>query len=181
MNARRVLIIGSVATGIALGALALLASPVGAAVTGPCSGSATITGDDFETERVTEASNKVRVPAEGAVDYEGRIGVPRTQDMPYEGNVKLKLPLGTTITIRDWDGTTDKVRDMGSDTFSIPETVLGSVKVAGEVNHTQSGVTCKWEGEVEIDAGIGVAAAGSAAGTGAAGVGMAMSTRAKKP
>ncbi|HEX9258670.1 MAG TPA: hypothetical protein VF855_03975 [Acidimicrobiales bacterium] len=132
----------------------LLAAPASAKINGPCTGSATITGDGGETVKLDPATSEgpYVVPASGSADYEGTItGVPAGKQA-YFGQVVLQMPPPfSDIVIKDWSGETELVTKKGTETYDLPSFVPKGVEMPLSAAHAQGGVACSTNVVVKID------------------------------
>ncbi len=141
-----------------------LAAPVSAEVIqGGCTGSAEFSDGTKVTES-TPLSEVVIVPVEDSVVYQGSINLPPPDDeVPFEGNVSVRLPRFNWAVV-SWDDTTEEVSAGGTYAYEIPGFVPRSVQLEVSASHTQMGQTCVVAVTMKLDGDPGPAAIISAAG-----------------
>jgi hypothetical protein len=129
----------------------LSASPAWAGVTGGCQGVGTIEGTRYDAA-VLDPSDPITIPESGDVGYEGSVPL-STGDTPraYSGSISLDLPLGASITVADWSGSSEKVAaDPGTHHYSIPSIVPRGVTVHGSGSHQHEGLSDPCKGSFAI-------------------------------
>jgi hypothetical protein len=91
----------------------LLATPASATVTGGCQGSGTINGTHYD-DAALDPAQPITIPDETDVNYDGSVPLPPgTNNRAYSGKVDLQLPLGGSVTVADWGGSSKKVGAAG--------------------------------------------------------------------
>ena len=135
--------------------VALLSSPASASVTGGCQGSGTIGADHYDAATLDPA-NPITVPEEADVAYQGSVPLPAgTTDRTYSGQIDLQLPLGGSVTVADWAGSSKKVADSGTHHYSVPSIVPRGVTIRADGTHSQTGLTppCTGAFSVKLEGG----------------------------
>ncbi|MGH9040211.1 MAG: hypothetical protein ACRDZ3_08270 [Acidimicrobiia bacterium] len=162
----------------------LTASPALGAITGSCQGAGTIGGTRHDAAAL-DPDVPISVPEEADVAYEGSVSLPAGDaDRAYSGKIDLQLPLGNSVTVADWSGSSALVSKSGTYHYSIPAIVPRGIKVqaAGTHAHDELPAPClgtfsiKLEGS-PLDSPAPTAAA--AAGTLATGAALATAARPK--
>jgi hypothetical protein len=131
-----------------------LASPASATVTGGCQGSGTIAGTTYDAAALDPAS-PITIPDQADVAYQGSVPLPAGTDRAYSGHIDLKLPLGGSVTVADWSGTSQKTGDSGTFHYSVPSVVPRGVTIPADGSHTQAGMAAPCTGafSIKLDGG----------------------------
>lgn len=130
--------------------VALAASPAHATVTGGCQGAGTINGTRYDAAAL-DPNSPITIPEEADVAYEGSVPLPAgDQDRAYSGKINLKLPLGASVTVADWSGTSKKVADSGVYHYKIPSVVPRGITIAADGMHTHEGMSAPCQGQFSI-------------------------------
>ncbi|MGH8975444.1 MAG: hypothetical protein ACRD0C_19840 [Acidimicrobiia bacterium] len=140
-----------VALTFAGGTLALLcASPASATVTGGCQGSGTINGTLYDAAALDPAT-PITIPDEADVNYAGSVPLPPgTTDRTHSGKVDLQLPLGGSVTVADWGGSSKEVSAAGVHHYSIPSVVPRGITVRADATHNHAGLSAPCTGAFSI-------------------------------
>jgi len=173
---RRLLCLVGLVVGISL---IVVAPPAGATLSPECEGSATLFNDGKSFEINAKATGTQTIPRKADVVYRGSIDLPSGKEYTHQGSAKLKV-LFTEIKLStwEWQGDTSAVATDGTTSYDLdlPAGLLGGVKGTVTGGHTQGGITCKGNVDIQIDGSAVNAAsvgAGALAAAGAAGLGMA--------
>jgi len=130
--------------------VALFSSPAAATVTGGCTGAGTIGTNRYDAATLDPA-NPITVPEEADVAYEGSVPLPAgNTDRAYSGKIELQLPLGGSVTVADWSGSSKKVADSGVHHYSIPALVPRGITVRADGTHSQDGLAAPCTGAFSI-------------------------------
>lgn len=139
------------------GVLLVIASPApaSATVTGGCQGAGTINGTRHDAAAL-DPDDPIRIPTEADVAYEGSVPLPAGDaERAHSGQVKLKLPLGGSVTVADWSGVSKEVVDAGVYHYDIPAIVPRgvTVKATGTHNHEGLSAPCTGAFAIELEGG----------------------------
>jgi len=130
--------------------LVLLSTPASATVTGGCQGSGTIGANKYDAAALDPA-NPITIPEEADVAYQGSVPLPAgTTDRSYSGKIDLQLPLGGSVTVADWSGTSKKVADAGTHHYSVPSVVPRGVTIRADGTHTHEGLAAPCTGAFAV-------------------------------
>jgi hypothetical protein len=129
--------------------VALLASPASATVTGGCQGSGTIGTNHYDAAAL-DPNNPITIPDAADVAYQGSVPLPAGTDRAYAGHIDLQLPLGGSVTVADWSGSSKKVGDSGTHHYSIPAIVPRGITVRADGTHTQTGLPAPCTGAFSV-------------------------------
>jgi hypothetical protein len=129
--------------------VALGAGPASATVSGGCQGSGTIGANHYDAAALDPAS-PITIPAEADVAYQGSVPLPAGTDRAYSGRIDLQLPLGGSVTVADWSGTSKKTGDSGTYHYSVPSIVPRGVTVLADGTHTQAGLPAPCTGAFSV-------------------------------
>jgi hypothetical protein len=125
------------------------ASPASATVTGGCQGSGTIGANHYDAAQLDPA-NPITVPDQADVAYQGSVPLPAGTDRAYSGHIDLQLPLGGSVTVADWSGTSKKTADSGTHHYSVPSIVPRGITVRADGTHTQAGLPAPCTGAFSV-------------------------------
>lgn len=126
------------------------ASPAAGTATGGCQGAGTI-GSTRHSAAELDPARPVTVPDEADVAYEG--SVPLSADgtvRAHSGRVDLRLPLGASVTVADWSGSSGEVGAAGVHHYTVPAIVPRGVVVPVDVTHRHEGLTAPCTGAFAI-------------------------------
>ena len=129
--------------------VALLSTPASATVSGGCQGSGTIGANHYDAAAL-DPSNPITIPEEADVTYQGSVPLPAGTDRAYSGKIDLQLPLGGSVTVADWSGTSKKVSDSGTHHYSVPSIVPRGVTIRADGTHTQAGLAAPCTGAFSV-------------------------------
>lgn len=115
---------------------------------GPCAATATLSNG--ETVDPYASRGVYTAPFEGSASYTGSIDVAEERRF-FSGRVWVNTPLGTTITIKSWDGDGDNVGDTGSVTWSIPKFLPAGVIVTVRGQHNDAEADCSGSIVVKLE------------------------------
>jgi len=145
------LLLGGALTFGALGAVAL---PASAAVSGPCTGSATFTPGPDGTASVAithrNAGDRTFVIARrSSVAWQAAVpGPPGT----YAGSVAVDLPAPFgSLAVKEWSGTSSDPEDEGTQRFDVPGIVPGGTTLTLDVAHRDANGTCAGSATLQIE------------------------------
>ncbi len=128
----------------------LSANPAAAIVTGGCAGAGTIGTNRYDAATLDPAK-PITVPEEGDVAYEGSVPLPAGDtERAYSGKIELQLPLGGSVAVADWSGSSKKVADNGVHHYSIPALVPRGITVRADGTHSQDGLAAPCTGAFSI-------------------------------
>lgn len=130
--------------------VALWVTPAFGTVTGGCAGSGTI-GTTRHDAAALDPADPITIPEEADVAYEGSVPLPADgTDRAYSGQIDLQLPLGGSVTVADWSGTSKKVDDSGVHHYTVPAIVPRGITVRADGTHTQEGLSPPCQGAFSI-------------------------------
>lgn len=129
--------------------VALLSTPASATVTGGCQGSGTIGANHYDAATLDPAE-PITIPEEADVAYQGSAPLPGGTDRAYSGKIDLQLPLGGSVTVADWSGTSKEVADAGTHHYSVPSIVPRGVTIRADGTHSQSGLAAPCTGAFSV-------------------------------
>jgi len=143
-----------------------LATPAGAVMTGPCSGSAV-----FSNGTVVDGAQPLSVisviPEKDVVSYTGQIDIsPPDDEIPFSGSMQAKVAGIANIPLASWSGETDDVSVGGVYTYEAPSWVprgTGEINVVGD--HDHNGTLCSVSVNVTLEGSPGAVAIIAATGT----------------
>ncbi|MGH8994374.1 MAG: hypothetical protein ACRDZ7_22930 [Acidimicrobiia bacterium] len=164
--------------------VALSATPALGAVTGGCQGAGTIAGTRHDAATL-DPDNPISIPEEADVAYEGSVPLPAGDtDRTYSGKIDLQLPLGNSVTVADWSGSSKLVSKAGTYHYSIPAIVPRGIKVTADGTHSHDGLPAPCMGTFSIQLEGGpldspAPTAAAAAGTLATGAALITAARPK--
>lgn len=142
------------------------ASPAGAVMNGPCSGTAT-----FSNGTVVDGAQPLSVisviPEKDAVAYTGQIDIaPPDDEIPFSGSMQAKVAGIANIPLATWSGETDDVSVSGVYTYEAPSWVprgTGEINVVGD--HDHNGILCSVSVNMTLEGSPGAVAVIAATGT----------------
>lgn len=146
MSIRRLAVLTLVGGGLFV---ALLSTPASATVTGGCQGSGTIGADHYDAATLDPA-DPITIPEEADVAYQGSVPLPGGTDQAYSGKIDLQLPLGGSVTVADWSGTSKKVSDAGTHHYSVPSIVPRGVTIRADGTHSHGGLAAPCTGAFSV-------------------------------
>jgi hypothetical protein len=130
--------------------VALSSSPAYGSVTGGCQGAGTIGPTRYDAAALNP-DDPITIAEEGDVAYEGSVPLPAGDtERAYAGKIDLKLPLGGSVTVADWSGSSKKVADSGAHHYSVPAMVPRGVTIRAAGTHSQDGLPAPCTGEFSI-------------------------------
>ena len=148
MSARRLAALTLVGGALFLTFLSL-STPASATVTGGCSGSGTIGANQYDAAALDPA-DPITIPEEADVAYQGSVPLPAGTDRAYSGQIDLQLPLGGSVTVADWSGTSKKVGGAGTYHYSVPSIVPRGVTIRADGTHSQAGLAAPCTGAFAV-------------------------------
>ncbi len=135
--------------------VALAGTPAFATVTGGCQGAGTINGTRYDAAAL-DPDDPINIPEEADVAYDGSVPLPPgTTDRAYSGKVDLQLPLGGSVTVADWGGSSKQVASGGVHHYSVPDIVPRGITVRADGTHSHAGLPAPCTGafSVTLDGG----------------------------
>ena len=129
--------------------LVLFSAPASATVTGGCQGSGTIGADHYDAAAL-DPDDPITIPEEADVAYQGSVPLPAGADRAYSGKIELQLPLGGSVTVADWSGTSKEVGDSGTHHYSVPSIVPRGVTIRADGTHSQDGLAAPCTGAFSV-------------------------------
>lgn len=143
-----------------------LATPAGAVMTGPCSGSAT-----FSNGTVVDGAQPLSVisviPEKDDVSYSGQIDIaPPDDEIPFSGSMQARVAGLMNIPLASWSGETEDVSAAGVYTYEAPGWVprgTGEINVVG--THDHNGTVCSVSVNMTLEGSPGAIAIIAATGT----------------
>jgi hypothetical protein len=129
--------------------VALLSTPASATVTGGCAGSGTIGTDHYDAAAL-DPDDPITIPEEGDVAYQGSVPLPAGTDRAHSGKIDLQLPLGGSVTVADWSGSSTEVSDAGTHHYSVPAVVPRGVTIRADGTHNHAGLSAPCTGAFSI-------------------------------
>ena len=169
----------------ALGAISLLAPPgsAHAGLDGNCEASGDfVAGTKADGPLTIDAksvgSETIVIPRSDTVNWSGAVETP-AEERPYSGSIVLELPLGATIEIDSWSGTSDRVSNSGTKEYDLPSAIPAGITYTVSGEHTEPGATCTGSVKVKIEGGAfdSPVAPGALGLTAATGIGMAFAIK----
>jgi hypothetical protein len=126
-----------------------LSTPASATVTGGCQGSGTIGAAHYDGAAL-DPDDPISIPEEADVAYDGSVPLPAGTDRAYSGKIDLQLPLGGSVTVADWSGTSQEVGDSGSHHYSVPSIVPRGVTIRADGVHEHAGLAAPCTGAFSV-------------------------------
>ena len=169
----------------ALGAISMFALPglAHAGLNGNCEASGdfvdgTKADGPFTIDAKDVGSETIVIPRSDAVNWSGAVEAP-AEERSYSGSISLKLPLGKTIEIDSWSGTSARESNSGTKEYDLPSAIPAGITYTVSGEHTEPGVTCKGSVKVMIEGGTfdSPVAPGALGLTAATGIGMAFAIK----
>lgn len=137
-------------------ALAALAGPAAAEVSGSCDGSAsflegTEADGPFTVDARDVGDEVIVVPRSDTVEWTGSVAAPPGE---YSGELRLDLPpLLPDLAIDSWSGDSESTSNSGVEEYDIPSVAPAGVTIRVVGEHTDDNGTCSGYVNVEIEGG----------------------------
>jgi len=146
--------------------IAALSTPVGAVVSGPCTGSAVFsTGATITAEQPLDPATVI--PDADDVLYQGSIDIPPPDEpIPFEGGISAEIAGVGSFPVANWGGETEDVSASGTYIYEVPSWVprgTGDILLTG--HHAQGGAECTGQVKVTLEGDPGAGAIIALTGT----------------